>query len=238
MLRAARPLLCQAAIDSLKKKIHVRYALHACQKRVLSRSEYHTLCSSPSVPAEYRMTQSELDSFLIALHEARLVVMLDNDTLHIRPLELVNDVHAAVGAPPVTPGLPQISDEQAKLRAAIDSHERKSEAALVQTARFRKRFWSAVAVGSGTQMLGLSYLTFVHYDWDVMEPACFFVSAGTSIFFYLYQLLFRREHSLQAVDENLLPKHLDQALQAAGVDAAKWAQDAQRLHELDAAQRK
>ena len=184
------------------------------------------------------MSQSELDSFLRVLHDARVVLMLDENTVHLRPQDAINDVHAAIGAPSLQDMPPQVVDEHAKLRAIVDTHERKSEGAIVRTARFRKRFWSSVALGSGVQMLGLSYLTFVQYDWDVMEPACFFVTAGTSIFFYLYLLLFRREHSLQAVDENLLPQHLDQALQVAGVDAAKWAQDAQRLNELEMAHRK
>lgn len=224
---------CAAALVSLKKKIRVRYAIQSSPKAVLSRAEFISMCTSLKCPSDELMTAAEVSTFLDVLHGARVVLLLEGDVVHLRPHEVVDHVHRAIDAPPLRFGTAAHHAELNGVCAAVDRHDKQAAAALVSVALRRKRFWSAVALGSGAQMCVLSYLTFVHFDWDVMEPACFFVSAGTSIFFYLYLVVFRREHSLQTVDENLLPRQLDEALRASSVDVPKWAADAARLQHLE-----
>lgn len=81
-----------------------------------------------------------------------------------------------------------------------------SDTAASDAVQYRRRFWSAVGVASGAQMAGMSYLTFQAFDWDTMEPASYFLGSVTSIVFYAYFVLYRREHSLTDVDKTLLPK--------------------------------
>lgn len=199
-------------VNSVQKKLRVRYLIARCPAAVVSVPEFLGLCTSArDTPDAERMTAAEAETFLQTLHDCR-VVLRDGEQVFLRPAEVVQKVHTTLGIPPVDWALPKERAEQAALHSELSTARQAVEAAVDKVAVQRKRFWSSVAVGSGAQMTLLSYLTFVAYDWDVMEPACYFVTCATSIVFYLYFLYYRREQSLAQVDESLLPRKLQEAL--------------------------
>jgi hypothetical protein len=182
----------------------------------MPRETFISICTRgvASAPSDL-MTVEQAKDFLLLLHEAR-VVIAEEDVVFLRPHEVVQRIHSKLGIAPFV--AESLKDSSAAARSTALEN---SEKALVRTVRWRRRFWSGVALLSAVQMTTLAYLTFVQYDWDVMEPACYFVTMATSIVFYAYFLWYRREHSLRAVDENFLPMKLESELRAADVDVDK-----------------
>jgi len=184
-------------------------------------------------------------AYLQALHDATLVIW-DGHRVLLRPTDVARQVYTKLGIRGRA-GIFDDNDDIIDLNqnsTDINAAQNAAAVAVDRTAMFRRRFWSTVAVGSGLQMTALAYLTFVAYDWDVMEPACYFVTCATSIAFYVYFLVCRREQSLVQVDENVLPKKLQKELVAASssslksstnvgrvVDAA-WLQAALEAHDV------
>lgn len=181
------------------------------------------------------MTPPEATLYLDALHDAR-VVLREGNTVFLRPADVLDKVHRAAGLPKLSLDLPSEAAQREAVQAELSIHKRNAVTAIERAALWRKRFWSGVIVGSGTQMSFLAYLTFVAYDWDVMEPACYFVTCSTSLLFYLYFLLFRREQSLRQVDENFLPVKLTQYFREEGVEVEAWMRNLKQLEALDAGQ--
>ena len=198
-------------VTGLKKKLRVRYLVDRCPVSTLTTDQFQRLCTKAvgSTPSAELMTEDEAKQYLTVLHDARVVVV-EGSTVYMRPVEAVNAVHNALG---ITP-LQTVKTVSLEKQRALEKSVRTIEEPLRQTAVWRRRFWSGVAVASGTQMTVLAYLTFIQYDWDVMEPACYFVTCATSLFFYGYFLWFRREQSLTEIDETVLPSVLTKKLQS------------------------
>lgn len=222
-LRTAAAAAATPAVDGLRKKAYARFALQRTPREVMQREEFIQLVCAASPDPRFRMTPAEASEFLTAMREARAVVVNEADGLvFTKPLAVVNDVHARLGVPPLS------LESRASIAAAADAEKTIAAAdaaatnAAINTALWRKRFWSGVALASGTQMAILSYLTFVLWDWDTMEPICFFLTSGTSLLFYAYFILFRREHSLQQVDQHVLPGVFARNCTAGNVDVKRW----------------
>lgn len=200
-------------IEILSKKLRVRHVLTQCRAASMSRAEFKQICASNEMSSE------EATELLVAFHKARVVVS-DEDRVYVRPAEIINRIHQHLQVP------------QLSLSTAEHINFQRDQNAISQvteaTSLWRKRFWSAIAVGSGVQMSVLSYLTFITFGWDIMEPVCYFVTCTTSIAFYVYFLLFRREQSLQQVDENFLPVILERRCAEAGVNSKKWIENFER----------
>jgi hypothetical protein len=196
MLRGSRVRLVAASTGAfdpttllMRKQAHVRYALHTSPYTVITTSGFVSLCRHATQTVEEQMTHSEAIDYLQKLHAARIVVFnAADDIVHLRPFQLL--AHATTT---VTQG-PIVEAFAAAVDAVLDA--KKARKAAV----WRRRFWSTVAVGSGTQMAVMSYLTFVAYDWDTMEPASYFLTSGTALGFFMYFVLLRREHTLTDVD--------------------------------------
>lgn len=165
------------------------------------------------------MSDDEATKFLDSLHNARVVVR-DDKRVFVHPIDVINRVHSHLGVPRLA--AITVNDKMSTLSNDINESAKKSAAPTEATAVWRNRFWGAVAVGSGAQMSVLSYLTFVTYGWDVMEPACYFITCATSVAFYVYFLLYRREQSLQQVDENIIPVVLEKKHRESGVNSKRW----------------
>ena len=186
----------QADLTAIKKTAHANYAVSRAKATVTSTSGFVRLVQGATAVASERMTHDEAMAHLKALHAVGAVVYNPaEDVVHLKPAALLTEACAAAGVQPPVLGAPAAAEEPPVLEPTV--------AAKAQ--RFRQRFWGAVAVGSGTQMTVLAYLTFVTFGWDVMEPASYFVTSFTSLFFYLYYLALKREHSLQDVDRTVLP---------------------------------
>lgn len=215
------------ASSQLSKKVRVRFLLSRCPASEISTKQFELLCTSPK-ETQHALSEQEAGQFLSALHEARVVIR-DGERVFLQPVHILNRVHASLGIPPFSNSV--ICEKKAQLQREINDFSKTSTASVESTGLWRKRFWGTVAVGSGSQMAILAYLTFITYGWDTMEPACYFLTCATSLAFYLYFLLYRREQSLTQVDENLLPVKLQQRCTDANVNTRRWMDC---LEEVDA----
>lgn len=252
VFRASAPLLCTAAAPAggtapitpvalrrLKQKLHIRHAIEQHPRSVVTVDAFVALATAAASETTGRggesMTPDDARAFLRALHAARVVHFSpQHGTVHLRPAELLARVHARAALPPFA-ATPAAVAERRRLSDAAAVVESKAAGPLASAARWRRRFWAGVAVGSGAQLCTLAYLTFVQFGWDVMEPACFFVTAATSLACGAYFVVCGREHSLQAVDENAVPRVAEARLAASGVAAGEWLRLVAALEEADAA---
>jgi hypothetical protein len=211
--------------ETLSKKLRVRHLLSLCPASIISIDEFRHVCMSAKNP-EDSMDDKETTLFLDSLHQARIVIR-DDHRVFIRPNDVVNRVHSKLGVPRFT--ATTMHDKSIFLDRELNGCAKRGTEA---TALWRNRFWGTVAVGSAAQMSILSYLTFITYGWDIMEPACYFVTCATSVFFYVYFLLYRREQSLVQVDENILPLVLQKHCRESGIDSKRWIECLEEINSL------
>lgn len=176
-----------AAIQTLQRQTLANYALFGStgQPDVISVDRFVALCCASGGSSGGTMSTSEALSHLRALHDARLVAWNESDDLvHLRPSEVL-----CASQPPS----PAVREQSSSLHSGSG-------------ALWRKRFWSTVAMYTAVQMAVMSYLVFVKYDWDVMEPASYFLTSLTAMLFFGYFLATRKDHGLAVVDKLLAHK--------------------------------
>ncbi|KAH8616569.1 putative Mitochondrial calcium uniporter [Trypanosoma vivax] len=183
-------------LQLLRKKTWARCALDCNYKKVLKTNEFLTLCqSNPYAPPSERMTADEAGKFLKALHAARQVVIV-GDHVYTDPSDVVNAVHLRLQLPTLVR-----ATSVAEGRAAAVSHGPRMTPPDDNT--HRRSFWAVACLLSGAQMTILSYLTFVVYDWSVMEPVCYFVSSISSLCAMTYSAMCRRGYPNEAAGAQL-----------------------------------
>ncbi|KEG10884.1 hypothetical protein DQ04_03191080 [Trypanosoma grayi] len=193
------PQVSCAGMRFLKKRLQVRCAADCSHKSVFTREEFIALCTSnPYVPISERMTLREAEDFLQTLHRAREVIMV-RGCVYTKPSDVVDAVHIKAHLPKLLHGTHACSSQH------VGTHSGSAATCAPKNVTCRRDFWAAISLISGSQMTLLAYLTFIVYDWDVMEPICYFVTTFTALSLYAYSLVFRRECSFNAVDNQLFP---------------------------------
>ena len=211
---------------SLKKKARVRCAVENHPKSVISTEEFTALATTgnAAVAVEELMNASEAKTFLAALNASGDVIVSGN-TVFLRPEEAINAVYSKVGAGHLNTLHPEEQQRTEELLQKLKEHDKGLTKAAQSAAAFRRRFWSGVGVISGTQMVVMAHLTFNVYGWDFMEPISYFVTTGTALVCYLYFVMYKREHSFAAVDENIIPAKFEAEAKLSSVDLKKWIAD-------------
>lgn len=185
-------------LATLSKASYIRTRLlhdtPASAPKILSVDEYlKRVVTAPNGSTDdggaVQVSQKEALEFLAHMHNATLIEYNKADGLiHLRPEEL-SYLYSSTSS-----STTENSPERAVATAVAGDTAKTAQV-------FRQRFWGGVAVVSGTQMLVLSYLTFVVCGWDMMEPICYFLTTGTSVGFYAYYWALKREHSLTDFDK-------------------------------------
>ena len=229
--------LTPESLQILRRKVLVRHIVATSAQSFMYVDDFIRLCTTAANESTGHgsdsMSQVEAEQFLESLHNARIVIHVPSQNIvHLNPLMTLNRIQREMRLPAINPCVAE-SKSLDSIHEEIEAHEKRAVPALRQTAIYRKRFWSAVALGSGLQMSAMSYLTFVAYGWDTMEPISFFLTAVTALVFYCYFIVFRREHSLAEVDSNVLPRVLDAKLQYSAVDVDKWMEAVSQAEELE-----
>ncbi|KAH9597739.1 Calcium uniporter protein [Trypanosoma melophagium] len=184
-------------MQHLKRKLRVRCALDCSHKNVLTKKEFIALCTTnPYTPPGERMTLSEASDYLEKLHRAREVIVL-RDFVYTNPSEVVNTVYMMLRLPTLRPEIP------ACVKKHTSENKYIADTFVQEEVTRRRNFWATVSLLSGIQMSFLAYLTFIVYDWDVMEPVCYFITTFTALCVYAYSLLFRRECTFHSVENQL-----------------------------------
>jgi hypothetical protein len=226
-----------AALQELRRKVLARYSVVSTGKAYLTRDDFIKCCTTSHLVSTMNpqdaMTVDEANTFLDSLHKANVVIYhQETQLVHVRPLLTLNRIQGKMDLPLIDPALEVRSFLNSKVIQA-ENLEKAATPGLVEIAKRRKRFWGTVAVASGGQMAFLSYLQFIVYGWDVMEPACYFLTSATALVCYCYMLFFRREHSYAEVDANLVPRQLDKRWQS--VDVPQWIRVLKEIDSLELA---
>ena len=195
------PSLGLSDIASLRRMVLLRYLLHQQPPKHLTLAQFCDVARRAGMESH-----DEQKAALLKLHAARHVVYVEqHDIIHTDPEDVVRRCCDALG----------VSNSNVEQHSPVAANTEAAPLVLSETSLWRKRFWGAVAAGGGAQIVLLSFLTFVKYDWDVMEPACYFLSTAWSLLFYLYFIVFRKEHTLRSVDETVLPSVLERKFSSA-----------------------
>ncbi|RNF22124.1 uncharacterized protein Tco025E_03286 [Trypanosoma conorhini] len=186
-------------MQCLKKKLRARCVLQCSDKRLLTKKEFITLCTTnPYAPTNERMTTDEAEQHLERLQQAREVILMGG-YVYIRPSDVVNVVNHRLQLPTLTRGAPTYVQQSATQQLVAVSKAKKKGAVC------SRDFWAMVSLLGATQMAILAYLTFLVYGWDVMEPVCYFVTTFTALCAFAYSLVWRRDCTFHVVEGQLFP---------------------------------
>lgn len=178
------------------------------------------------------MTQDEATRYFDVLKRSKMVVEA-GQYIYADPQSAVDAVHLKAGLPLASSLRSDLQQSRNELAQSLaESHERTTPI-VEKVVRREKEFWALTALGSGIQMLVLSYLTFQVYGWDVMEPVTFFVTTATALCSYAYFLYFRKEHSYEHIDDSLLPYALSKELGRSPAEAEKMIRNFRLSRELE-----
>jgi hypothetical protein len=217
----------------LRKTLFARVAIDVCDKRVMHRDEFLGLLKSGKyTPPQFRMSRDEAAMYLGVLKRSKMIVEV-GDYIYPDPQYVVDAVHLKGGLPLVSSVSCDLEGYRHTLTQALAESHKVTAPIVEKAVRQGKEFWAFTALGSGIQMLVLSYLTFQVYGWDVMEPVTFFVTTATALCSYAYFLYFRAEHSYEHVDDSLLPYRLSKELANSPAETDKILYNICLLQELE-----
>ncbi|CCW60994.1 unnamed protein product [Phytomonas sp. EM1] len=183
---------------------------------LLTRAQFDRLCRLSHV--------ADSEAALQALHDAALVVSLDAGRLvHLRPVRYVEAVELAETLleesemphekDPALPVCFLLTETERRVAGLIEKEaamRRQLEPAIARAARWRRLIWSAALLFAGGQLAAVARLTYVEFDWDVMEPVSYCLSIGTALIFLLYFVWYGELHSYAGFDRRHLPKKVRQ----------------------------
>ncbi|KAG5502532.1 hypothetical protein JIQ42_05413 [Leishmania sp. Namibia] len=216
----------------LRKALFARSAIDLCGRKILPKDAFVTLLTQGCrTPSRFRMTDAEAVKYVDALKRANMIVEVD-DYVYTDVKAVIDAVHLKSGLPLVSVTSERIVSLYHTLSESLNAFNREASPAVERAVRLEKEFWAFTALGSGTQMLVLAYLTFQVYGWDVMEPVTFFVTTATALCAYAYFLYFRTEPSYESVDDKFLPYLLVKELGVLRADAEKAIRDMKAAQEL------
>lgn len=217
----------------LRKKVFARAAIDLCGKKIIGKNEFLKLLTSAKyTPPQFRMTESEAADYYVTLRQSKMLVEV-GDYVYPDPQSVIDAVHLKGGLPLISSSSPDLANARSRLTEALSASHKITAPMVEKAVRREKEFWAFTALGSGVQMLVLSYLTFQVYGWDVMEPVTFFVTTTTALCSYAYFLYFRSEHTYEHVDDSLLPYRLSKELYNSQTEAQKIIRDLRLSRELD-----
>lgn len=173
---------------------------------VISRAVFNHYCAESHV--------GDSDEALKLLEACGSVVSISNgEAVHLRPLRFLQMYEArAQEGNAESLSCDFFLDEAKKRLAAAQLEEaamrRLLEPALKRAAAWRRLVWGGMLFFVGAQMAVVSRLTFVEFDWDVMEPFTYFFGAATSILFFLYFVRHGRSHAYAEYDRTMLSRRV------------------------------
>ncbi|KAG5506201.1 hypothetical protein GH5_05886 [Leishmania sp. Ghana 2012 LV757] len=216
----------------LRKALFARSAIDLCGRKILPKDAFVTLLTQGyRTPSRFRMTDAEAVKYVDALKRANMIVEVD-DYVYTDVKAVIDAVHLKSGLPLVSVTSERVVNLYHTLSESLNAFNREASPGVERAVRLEKEFWAFTALGSGTQMLVLAYLTFQVYGWDVMEPVTFFVTTATALCAYAYFLYFRTEPSYESVDDKFLPYLLVKELGVLRADAEKAIRDMRAAQEL------
>ncbi|KII70951.1 Calcium uniporter protein, mitochondrial [Thelohanellus kitauei] len=84
----------------------------------------------------------------------------------------------------------------------------------------------------GFQTGFLSYLTFIEYSWDVMEPITYFITYSANIYGFMYYMMHKKEYNNENLNEYHFLNSLQKYTNNSDLDLKKYIQLKNRLEYL------
>lgn len=150
------------------------------------------------------MSPEEANNYLFNLQYAGAVTLSELGIVDFTPDQTVNSVLLRTGLPPLATCIPAVEKRKLEIDTLVNKEKDEIMLKIRSVQMWRKRFWGATTLFSATQMFTLSYLTFIVYGWDVMEPICYFITTATALASCAYFLYFRKTHSYEHLDDAML----------------------------------
>eukprot|EP01064_Diplonema_japonicum_P033089 TRINITY_DN6441_c2_g2_i6.p2 TRINITY_DN6441_c2_g2~~TRINITY_DN6441_c2_g2_i6.p2 ORF type:complete len:232 (+),score=58.08 TRINITY_DN6441_c2_g2_i6:63-758(+) len=190
---------------------HVRY------------EEFDRKCEELGVEKEAR------EGFLRALEQSGSVVYADG-LVGLQAEQVFDDLKARVGVRD-----DHFHDQEIDLLekelAVLDAEKEKIDKKIEV---WRRKVWSRTAAYCGAQMWLFSRLTFVDFDWDIMEPISWFFVQGNAVLFFAFLWKYHKEHSLTVYDETVLSKVAVHMYKSHCFDVSRWSEVKARLEVIKA----
>eukprot|EP01060_Flectonema_neradi_P037246 TRINITY_DN7443_c0_g1_i2.p1 TRINITY_DN7443_c0_g1~~TRINITY_DN7443_c0_g1_i2.p1 ORF type:complete len:298 (+),score=51.90 TRINITY_DN7443_c0_g1_i2:85-894(+) len=202
-------------------------------RTVVTRQEYLT------ASGDVGLNRREAEKLLTILAESGGVHIQDNETIHLKPMELYDEVNAKLGLPASDP-CPEITQKLAVLTKEYNEINSAKERADDEVSKRKLRIWALASAGSAVQMSALAFLTFPSLSgtfclgWDVIEPISFFIMQGYVVAWFFYFFYTKREHSLTVWDEVYATSMGKKAYARRKVNIVRWGELKAEIAELTA----
>eukprot|EP01013_Petalomonas_cantuscygni_P014178 TRINITY_DN2904_c0_g2_i1.p1 TRINITY_DN2904_c0_g2~~TRINITY_DN2904_c0_g2_i1.p1 ORF type:complete len:416 (+),score=53.02 TRINITY_DN2904_c0_g2_i1:179-1426(+) len=182
---AAPPDLLISALEKTEQHAMLCHIVRNIDVDNMSVSEFCALAQS-AVGFDRPAARAWLD----VAADAGLVVILPQDVVHFRPIEVLSHVNRAVAVPDAV--RLDISRELEDVQRQLAPLETEKARLDARVRTMNQRMWGCVAFAVGNTAWLLARLVFIDFDWDVMEPISYFLMqlgamAATGYFAYYGQ---------------------------------------------------
>ncbi|KAJ9467832.1 Calcium uniporter protein 5 [Diplonema papillatum] len=118
------------------------------------------------------------------------------------------------------------------LTGKLTSLEKKKRFVDAQIEHWRQTVWARTAAFCAAQLWFFARLTFVDFDWDVMEPITWLTMQANCVAFFAFMSYYRREHTPEVWDDVILTNVARAAYQRYDFDVVRWANIKAELQQL------
>eukprot|EP01012_Entosiphon_sulcatum_P027512 TRINITY_DN33160_c0_g1_i1.p1 TRINITY_DN33160_c0_g1~~TRINITY_DN33160_c0_g1_i1.p1 ORF type:complete len:258 (+),score=67.42 TRINITY_DN33160_c0_g1_i1:41-814(+) len=215
------------SIEELAKRAaywKIRHHLEEDTRAQISDSEFQAICAQHNVGA------AEAEALLQKFNDTGIVFKFGPDGLvFIKPREVLRSAHALLNIPF------DLSVEHRQriqqLREELRPLELRKQQIDDKIRRSVNRFWAFSCGALGVQMAVLARLTFVDFDWDIMEPVTYFLTTGTATLCFAYFAFHRSEYTYTELEGKMMTKRQMKHYTRGDFDFVKYSQLADQLAE-------
>eukprot|EP00759_Apiculatamorpha_spiralis_P023732 PhF_6_TR27324/c0_g1_i1/m.40135/K20858/MCU; calcium uniporter protein, mitochondrial len=158
-------------LHNTAKYYNLRTHLRLLPEGTLPKEAFFKHCESVGLNTQ------ESQECLQRFHKAGVVLVGgdDNNTVFLRPAQVVAACHTAMGlCATQSDAAVQLRTEYTALQTELETLQKQKTVLDAKMGKRRKFWWGVIAAYSGLQMYVMSRFTFIDFDWDIMEPVSFF----------------------------------------------------------------
>jgi hypothetical protein len=129
-------------------------------------------------------------------------VVISVDGVHGHAPQSIRDACEALNEPwnPVA----ELEADAAVLRKELATLRPAYDAQLKKAVSGRRSTWAGAFAFTGVQLAVFARLTYFDLDWDIMEPASFFLGSGISVLAFIFMLVRGFDFSNSGVDREVV----------------------------------
>eukprot|EP01006_Ploeotia_vitrea_P001326 TRINITY_DN104607_c0_g1_i1.p1 TRINITY_DN104607_c0_g1~~TRINITY_DN104607_c0_g1_i1.p1 ORF type:complete len:258 (+),score=26.98 TRINITY_DN104607_c0_g1_i1:27-800(+) len=197
-------------------------------KRQVKTEEFKDLCVKSGIDPV--SVPQILDSF----ERAAVIVRLDanDNTVIIKPETVFNELHdlLRINYDPNEKDTIALGEVEQKL-AELEKQKAPLDYAVGQNV---STWFAAGGAGVALLMAGMARLTFVDFDWDVMEPATYFITSGAATLMFGWYAWNKEEYTYTNLQQRMVNKRRTRKYIKAGFPVSDYMATIKRRDELKA----